>query len=118
MVTVQKINELGNENIIEHPKFFEQSDIFEITCFLQVTDSAPDVFSVWIDLMQQMTGEVTRILRTRFAPSDDTGEFFSTSTGWTRDDTFFPDEPMLVRTLRFTLTRILSNEPEVFIGYN
>lgn len=118
MVSVQKINELGNENIIEHPKFFEQSDTFEITCFLQVTDSADDLFSMWIDLMQQMTGEVSRILKIEFSPSTGTGEFFRTNTGWTKDDTFFPDEPMLVRTLRFTLTRIVSNSDEVFLGYN
>ena len=37
-VTVQKINALGNENIVEHPKFFEQSDTFEVTCFMQVPD--------------------------------------------------------------------------------
>lgn len=117
MITVQKINELGNENIVEHPKFFEQSDIFEITCFLQVTDSADDIFSNWIDRMQQMTSEVSRILKTEFSPSTTTGEFFSTNTGWTRDDTFFPDEPMLVRTLRFTLTRIVSTSPEVFLGF-
>lgn len=117
MVTVQKINALGNENIIEHPTFFEQSEIFEITCFLQVTDSADDIFSVWIDLMQQMTSEVSRILKTLYSPSSGTGEFFRTVINWTRDDTFFTDEPMLVRTLRFTLTRILSNSDEVFIGY-
>ena len=117
MVTVQKINALGNENIIEHPTFFEQSEIFEITCFLQVTDSADDIFSVWIDLMQQMTSEVSRILKTLYSPSSGTGEFFRTVINWTRDDTFFPDEPMLVRTLRFSLTRILSNSDEVFIGY-
>ncbi len=117
MVTVQKINELGNENIVEHPKFFEQSDTYEITCFLQVPDSAEDVFSVWIDLMQQMTSEVSRILKIRFSPSEDTGEFFSSSIGWTKDDTFLLDDAMLVRTLRFTLTRIASNSEEVFSGF-
>ena len=116
-ITVQKINELGNENIVEHPKFFEQSDTFEITCFLQVIDSADDQFSVWIDLMQQMTSEVTSILRTQFAQSSSTGEFFRTNLGWTKDDTFFPDDPELTRRLRFTLTRILSNDGEVFLGY-
>lgn len=116
-VVVQKINALGNENIIEHPRFFEQSDIFEITCFLQVTDSGDDEFSDWIDFMEQMTGEVTRILKTQFSPSSGTGEFFRTTTGWSRDDTFLPDDPELTRTLQFTLTRILSNDPEVFVGY-
>jgi hypothetical protein len=116
-ITVQKINALGNENIIEHPKFFEQSETFEITCFLQVIDAADDQFSVWIDLMQQMTSEVSRILKTVFAPSTVTGEFFSTNTGWTKDDTFLPDDPELTRTLRFTLSRIVSSSPEVFIGY-
>ena len=116
-ITVQKINDLGNENIIEHPTFFEQADTFEITCFLQVTDSADDTFSVWIDLMQQMTTEVTRILKTIYSPAADTGEFFRTTTNWSKDDTFFPDDPELTRTLRFTLTRILSNSDEVFIGY-
>ncbi len=117
MITVQKINELGNENIIEHPKFFEQSDTFEITCFLQVPDSADDIFSIWVDLMQQMTSEVSRILKIKFSPSTTTGEFFRINTGWIKDDTFFPDEPMLVRTLRFTLTRIVSTSEEVFLGY-
>ena len=116
-VTVQKINELGNENVIEHPKFFEQSDTFEVTCFLQVPDAADDVFSVWIDLIQQMAGEVSRILKTVYSPSTTTGQFFQTNTGWTKDDTFFPDDPMLVRTLRFTLTRLVASSDEVFIGY-
>lgn len=116
-VTVQKINELGNEIVVEHPKFFEQSDIFEVTCLLQVPDAAADIFSVWVDLMQQMTGEVVRILKTVYSPSEDTGQFFRTNTNWTKDDTFFPDDPMLVRTLRFTLTRIVSSSDEVFLGY-
>jgi len=67
--------------------------------------------------MQQMTSEVSRILKTEFSPSTITGEFFRTNTGWTKDDTFFPDEPMLVRTLRFTLTRIVSTSDEVFLGF-
>lgn len=116
-VTVQKINALGNEVVVEHPKFFEQSDIFEVTCFLQVIDANPDQFSVWIDLMQQMTSEVVRILKTVYSPSTTTGEFFRTNTDWTRDDTFFPDDPMLVRTLRFTLTRLVATTEEVFLGY-
>lgn len=116
-ITVQKINALGNENIVEHPKFFEQSDTFEITCFLQIIDSADDQFAVWIDLVQQMTSEVSRILKTQFSPSSSTGDFFRTNTGWTKDDTFLPDDPELTRTLRFTLTRILSNDTEVFLGY-
>ena len=97
-VVVQKINELGNENIIEHPKFFEQSDTFEVSCFLQVPTAADDIFSVWIDLMQQMTGEVVRILKTVYSPSTTTGEFFRTNTAWTKDDTFAPDDAMLART--------------------
>ncbi len=117
MVTVQKINAIGDQDITEHPTYFEQSELFEITCFLQVPDSADDIFSVWIDLMQQMTSEVIRILKTLYSPSSGTGEFFRTITSWTKDDTFFPDEPMLVRTLRFTVNRILSNSDEVFIGY-
>ena len=117
MVTVQKVNAIGDQDITEHPRYFEQSELFEITCFLQVPDSADDLFNVWIDLMQQMTSEVIRILKILYSPSSGTGEFFRTVTSWTRDDTFFPDEPMLVRTLRFTISRILSNEEEVFIGY-
>ncbi len=117
MVTVQKINAIGDQDITEHPTYFEQSELFEITCFLQVSDSADDLFNVWIDLMQQMTSEVIRILKILYSPSSGTGEFFRTITSWTKDDTFFPDEPMLVRTLRFTVNRILSNSDEVFIGY-
>jgi hypothetical protein len=116
-ITVQKINELGNENIIEHPKFFEQSDTFEITCFLQVPDAADDILSLWIDLIQQMTSETVRILQLSYSPSTTTGEFFRTNTSWTKDDTFAPDDAMLVRTLRFTLTRIVSTSTEVFLGY-
>ncbi len=117
MVTVQKVNAIGDQDITEHPRYFEQSELFEITCFLQIPDSADDLFNVWIDLMQQMTSEVIRILKILYSPSSGTGEFFRTVTSWTRDDTFFPDEPMLVRTLRFTISRIVSNEEEVFIGY-
>jgi len=116
-VTVQKINALGNESIVEHPKFLEQSDTFEVSCFLQVPDGAADRFSVFIDLMQQMTGEVQRILKTIYSPSTTTGEFFRTNTSWTRDNTFTPDDPTLVRTLRFTLTKIVATSTEVFLGF-
>lgn len=116
-VVIQKINSLGNESIVEHPKFFEQSDTFEVSCLLQVTDGADDIFSVFIDLMQQMTSEVIRILKTIYSPSTTTGEFFRTNTTWTRDNTFFPDDPMLVRTLRFTLTRLVATSTEVFLGF-
>ena len=118
-ITVQKVNALGNESIIEHPRYLEQSDTFEISCFLQVIDSGDDRFSQWIDLMQQMTSEVIRILKTVFSPSaqPSLGEFFRTTTDWSRDDTFFPDDPELTRTLRFTLTRIVSNDDTVYLGY-
>jgi hypothetical protein len=117
-VTVQKINELGNENIIEHPKFSEQSDTFEVTCLLQITDSADDEFSKWVDLVQQMTSEVTRILKTKYSPSTGTGEFFKTDLGWTKGNTFESDDAELRRILRFTLTRLIANQEEVFLGYD
>lgn len=117
MVTVQKINDLGNESVIEHPRYFEQIDTFEITCFLQVPDSADDVFNDWIDLMQQMTGEVKKILRTVYAPTGNIGSFFKTNIDWFRDYTFEFDDTMLIRTLRFTLTKLVAAEPDVFIGY-
>jgi len=116
-VTIQKINTLGNESVVEHPNFSEQSDTFEVTCLLQVPDATVGNFSVWIDLMQQMTAEVTRILKIAYSPSSTTGEFFRTNTNWSRDNTFFPDDPMLVRTLRFTLTKIVSTSDEVFQGF-
>ena len=102
---------------MEHPKFLEQSDTFEVACFLQVPDGADDRFSVFIDLMQQMTGEVQRILKTIYSPSTTTGEFFRTNTTWTRDSTFTPDNPTLVRTLRFTLTKLVATSDEVFLGF-
>lgn len=116
-VTVQKINSLGNENIVEHPKFSEQSDIFEVTCNLQVPDGAEDRFTVWVDLMQQMADEILRILKTQYSPSNTTGEFFRTNTTWTKDDTFFPTDAMLVRTLKFTLTKLVATSKEVFLGF-
>lgn len=116
-VVVQKVNELGNEIVVEHPRFSEVRDIFEITCFLQVTDSADDIFSNKLDLLQQMTSEVTRILKTRYSPSSGVGEYFRTQSNWTRDNTFFTDDPELTRTLRFTLTKLVSNDDSVHIGY-
>jgi len=116
-VVVQKINALGNEDIVEHPQFFEQSDTFEVSCFLQVPDAADDRFSVWIDLMQQMTGEVTRILKTIYSPSSTTGEFFRTNVTWTRDNTFTDHDATLSRTLRFTLTKLVATSSEVFLGF-
>jgi len=67
--------------------------------------------------MQQMTSEVIRILKISYSPSTTTGEFFRSVTAWTKDDTFAPDDAMLVRTLQFTLTRIVSTSEEVFLGY-
>ena len=117
-LVVEKIVHEGDENRIVHPKFIEQADIYEITLYLRVTSVNPDQFDVWLLNMDNMASETLRILKTIYDPTTTTGVFFQTKGVWENQD-IYPSgtQPELRRKLRFTLTRIVSTDDEVFLGY-
>ena len=117
-VTVQKINALENELVVQHPNFNEVSDIFEIELRYRTTDvqkvSRDESFS---DL-EDMGDEVVRILKLQFSPGNNTGIYFRVRREWQRlDDYLTTTQPDLRRRLRFTLTTLTSDSPEVYTGF-
>ncbi len=117
-LVVEKIVHEGDENRVVHPKFIEQADIYEITLYLRVTSVNPDQFDVWLLNMDNMAEETLRILKTIYDPTTTTGVFFQTRGVWENQDVYVKGaQPELRRKLRFTLTRIVSTDDEVFLGY-
>lgn len=116
-VVVQKINAEGNENNIQHPNFNEIIDIYQITVRYRVTDVNADNYSTYLDLIEQMGSEVTRILKTVYDPFTATNIYFRTQSNWTNEDVDVGNQRDLRRSLRFSLTTITSDDPEVYTGF-
>jgi len=116
-VTVEKINDEGNETIVRHPNFNEISDIYEVTVYYRVIDVDEDNFSTSLNDIEDMAKEVVRILRTIYNPSVSVGIYFRTTNEWTNEDMYTGNQPELRRKLRFHLTTITSDSPQVFSGF-
>ena len=117
-VTVEKINDEGNESIIKHPHFNEVSEIYEITVYYRVIDVDGVNFSTSLDLIENMAQEVVRILKTVYNPSVPTNIYYRTTNTWTNEDMYLGNQPELRRKLRFQLTTITSDNSGVYPGFS
>ncbi len=116
-VVVEKINADEDENNTIHPNFTEVSDVYEIKCRFRITDVQQVTFSESLQDVEDMAKEVQRILRLVFDPASGTGTFFVTRSNWRKEDHKDQAQPEFIRILRFELTQIRSEEPEVFRGF-
>jgi len=116
-IVVEKINADEDENNVIHPNFTEVSDVYEIKCRFRVTDVQQVTFSESLQDVEDMAEEVQRILRLTFNPATATGTFFVTRSNWRKEDHKDQAQPEFIRILRFELTQIRSEEPEVFRGF-
>ncbi len=116
-ITVEKINDEENENIIEHPAFVEVQDWYVITLYLRAVDVQQTTFSESLTNVEDMAKEVRRILRTQFSPSLGIGPYFLSRTRWMKRDMTDQAQPELIRVMEFQLTQITSADPEVFKGF-
>jgi len=116
-VVVEKINAEEDENNVIHPNFTEVSDVYEIKCRFRITDVQQVTFSESLQDVEDMAKEVQRILRITFDPATATGTFFVTRSNWRKEDHKEQAQPEFIRILRFELTQIRSEEPEVFRGF-
>lgn len=114
-IFVRKITTL--ENVVEHPKFDEVHDDYEIWChyILEGIEEA-----MWINaesLIQQMQQEVLRILKLSFDPANGVGTFFSTDRKWSNRDDLQGNQQQLNRVLTFSLIKLRSRTTSVPVGY-
>jgi len=116
-VIIQKINAESNETVIKHPNFNEIVDYYEITVRYRVIDVNTDNYSDSLDNIEQMGTEVTRILTTVYNPSSSLNIYFRTNSNWTNEDVDVGNQRDLQRKLRFSLTSITSDDPEVYSGF-
>ena len=116
-VIVEKINADEDENNVIHPHFTEVSDVYEIKCRFRITDVQQVSFSESLQDVEDMAKEVQRILRIVFDPATAIGTFFVTRSNWRKEDHKEQAQPEFIRILRFELTQIRSEEPEVFRGF-
>lgn len=117
-VTVQKINALENETVIQHPTFNEVIDIFEIEARYRTLDVQPVVRDEAFSDLEDMTDEIVRILKTLYNPGSATGSYFKVRREWVRlDDYANSSQPDLRRRMRFSLTTLTSDSNEVYTGY-
>lgn len=116
-VIVEKINAEGNEGLIQHPNFNELTDTYEITVRYRVVDVNATNYSDSLDFVEQMAGEVVRILKTEYNPSSTQNVYFQTMNNWLNLDVDKGNQRDLRRQLRFTLTTITSDDPDVYTGF-
>ncbi len=118
-VSVIKDTEEGNAGTREHPYWTETWDTYTIVCRHRVKDTAKPTYTTALDNMQIMTQEVDRILRSLYSPSTQppVNVFYTIETDWTIDDHLGPNQHELIRTLKFKLRRVVSENPNVFTGF-
>lgn len=117
-ITVQKINKEGNENVVQHPNFNEVRDTYEITVHYRIRDVIADAFSEFVEDVQDMADEVTRILKLAYDPSTGTGNFFRVIREWVKEDVYDGNQPEFRRRLFFSLSKITSSDiSTVFTGF-
>ncbi len=116
-ITVEKINDEADENRKTHPHFTEVRDKYIITCHWRIVDVDPVIYSSGLDNIQNMAAEVQDILDTAYDPSSGLGIFYVVDKMWDKRDHLEGAQPELIRTMTFTLTKIASENPNVFEGY-
>ena len=116
-VTVEKINAEADENRKVHPHFTEVRDKYIITCHFRVTDVEPETYSDALLNVEDMAKEVQVIIDTAYDPSSGLGIFYVADKTWTKTDHLEGAQPELIRSMAFTLTKISSENPNVFEGY-
>jgi hypothetical protein len=111
--------ETPKENVTQHPNFEIVDDVFQITCYYELSDIDSDIWDAAESDMEDICEEVLRILDTVYSPSAGTGAFFTVTKNWTnQDDLRRTADPILRRVLTFTLSKVRSPESEVFEGFS
>jgi len=116
-VTVVKINAEADEDRVEHPVFTEITDKYVITISFRVSDADPARYTTALDLIEDMGGEIWRILKLTWAPNSTTGDFMQSAGYWTKRDHQDGAQIDLVRELNIRLTKIISEQATVFTGF-
>ena len=116
-ITVEKINDEADENTVKHPHFTEVRDKYIISCHFRVTDGDPAPYSDSLQQVEDMAKEVQVILATAYDPHAGNGIFYVVNSEWSKDDHRDGAQIDLVRFMRFTLTKISSENPNVVEGY-
>ena len=114
-VQVRKLTPL--ENVIRHPRFEEATDTFEITVTYDLIGTALGLWDDFESNIEDVCEEVIRIMRTIHNPFDGTGGFFRVQENWQYFDDLVSKTPVLKRILRFTISKLRSDNPAVFEGF-
>jgi len=115
-VLVRKIS--PREDVVEHAKFDEVKDVYELWCHYVLEAVDPDVWINSESLIQQIEDEVLRIMKLSFDPANGIGTFFSTDRKWDNRDDFTQNQYQLNRVLTFSLIKLRSRSTSVPVGYN
>jgi len=75
-ITVEKINDEGDEGTIEHPNYTEVTDYYTVTVRYRVVDVQVPSYSEALTDVEDMAREVQRILRLSWAPATGVGGYF------------------------------------------
>jgi len=117
-IEVVKVTQEGDEGIVQHPQFNEITDTYYIKCRNFLTDVSKDKYSLSQSDMQEITDEVTRILDLTYLPSGTINSYFITRRNWENlDNLTGTKQKELIRLLRFSLTKITSDDEEVYRGF-
>jgi len=116
-VEVQKDADAENEDVMEHPRFTEVTDIYKITVRYRAVDIQEASYNDALSNIQAMQNEVIRIIKTQFNPRSSVGVFSTSIRTWDIMDNYNTAQPELIRVMTLRLTAILSEEAQVFRGF-
>ncbi len=115
-VVVEKINPEGDEKLTENPHFTEVIDTYDILVRYRVVDVDPDRYDDSLGYIEQMGQEVVNILQTKYDPFTNAGVYYRSSNEWSNEDVHKGNQHDLKRRLRFELTAVTSDDPDVYTG--
>ncbi len=120
-ITVEKINALGAETIIEHPNFREISDNYEIILYYRLVDVEEPNFSTALNNMEELAREVNSIIKNNFVDVTfvvGNNGYFRSSNTWINEDLYTGNQPELRRRLKFQITTIHSTNVTSYNGFS
>ena len=116
-IEVKKVADDLEEEVIEHPRYQEVRDLFEITVRYRVVATDEEVYNLSLQDAEDMQNEVVRIIKTVYSPSAGNGTFWTAGRHWINQDNVNTAQPELIRTMILRLSQIRSDNTKVFNGF-
>ena len=116
-VTIEKINDMMDEDKDVEPTITLTADKYEITVLYRVVDVQEISYSEALEDIENMAREVQRIIKLIYDPVNSIGPYMTASYHWVQEDHTDSNQPDLRRRLFLSLAVLESESDEVYNGF-